>query len=260
MNQLWKYYSETNPQALAINQLLVNSGETVVNDHIAFRTINDNRFGIDWIAQPFIDLGYQARGDYSFKQKKLRAKHYEHHEAQAPKIFISELLLQEFSPKLKNTLTQAFETIPKNQLKPAELLTLGRAWNPIQYQNYQTLLQESEYAAWLYCFGICPNHFTVSINHLNKYNQIEKLNQLVKESGFSLNQSGGEIKGTKTDLLQQSSTIAAKRMVSFSDGEQAIPYCYYEFALRHTDENNKLYQGFITQSADKLFESTDRQD
>ena len=259
MNKLWDYYSSTNSQAYAIHQLLIESGETVVNDHIAFRTINNKYFGIDAIAKFFSEYGYEPKGDYHFKQKKLRAKHYEHQSQQAPKIFISELLLEKCSTTLQHTLTKAFESIPKHERGKADLLTHGRSWDPIDYRTYQQLLSESEYAAWLYCFGICPNHFTISINHLKKFQNIKALNQLIKGSGFKLNQAGGEIKGKKSDLLQQSSTLANEHVVQFLDGKHTIPYCYYEFALRHKDKNGTLYQGFITKSADKLFESTDPQ-
>jgi len=33
--------------------------------------------------------------------------------------------------------------------------------------------------------------------------------------------------------------------------------CYYEFAYRYNKENRDVFTGFITNSADKIFESTD---
>jgi hypothetical protein len=82
------------------------------------------------------------------------------------------------------------------------------------------------------------------------------LNQLLKEKGFILNSSGGEIKGSKKELLQQSSTMADRSMVEFEEGREVVPSCYYEFALRFKSENGELYEGFIASSADKIFEST----
>ncbi len=39
-----------------------------------------------------------------------------------------------------------------------------------------------------------------------------------------------------------------------------IPSCYYEFALRHPDPaTGRLFPGFVTPSADRIFESTDSQ-
>jgi hypothetical protein len=75
-------------------------------------------------------------------------------------------------------------------------------------------------------------------------------------NGFSLNSSGGEVKGTPEDLLQQSSTLADKVKVKFIEGTYEIPCCYYEFAQRYYDSTGKLYNGFVAKSADKIFEST----
>lgn len=42
-----------------------------------------------------------------------------------------------------------------------------------------------------------------------------------------------------------------------ADGDvHEIPTCFYEFALRHEDIGNELYQGFVAANADKIFEST----
>ena len=119
------------------------------------------------------------------------------------------------------------------------------------------LRSESEYAAWVYVYGFRANHFTVSINALKKYDTIEKVNQLLKDNGFLLNDAGGEIKGTPSELLEQSSTRAGILPVTFQEGIFEIPSCYYEFARRYPDSAGKLYSGFIAKSADKIFESTD---
>ena len=119
------------------------------------------------------------------------------------------------------------------------------------------LREASEYAAWVYSYGYRANHFTISINHLKQYDTIEKVNSFVKENGFQLNTSGGEIKGTPEQLLEQSSTLADRVKVNFSEGEFEIPSCYYEFARRYRDADGKLFSGFIAGSADKIFESTD---
>ena len=82
------------------------------------------------------------------------------------------------------------------------------------------------------------------------------MNNLLKEKGFVLNSSGGEIKGTPEDLLRQSSTIADTVKVKFQEGSYEVPCCYYEFAQRYPDSGGHLYNGFVAKSADKIFEST----
>jgi hypothetical protein len=46
--------------------------------------------------------------------------------------------------------------------------------------------------------------------------------------------------------------------VDFSDGAQYIPGCYYEFARRFPMPDGRLFRGFVTGSADKIFESTNK--
>ena len=108
------------------------------------------------------------------------------------------------------------------------------------------------------CMGFCPNHFTVSINHLTEYQDIKDVNAMIKENGYILNSSGGEIKGTKEELLEQSSIMADKIKVQFGSINETVPSCYYEFAKRYSDSSGKIYQGFVTTSADKIFESTNK--
>ena len=77
-------------------------------------------------------------------------------------------------------------------------------------------------------------------------------------NGFQLNSSGGLIKGTPAEFLEQSSTLAEEVDVKFEEGIYKIPSCYYEFAKRYVlPQTQKLYTGFVAASADKIFESTD---
>jgi hypothetical protein len=123
--------------------------------------------------------------------------------------------------------------------------------------NYRALAQESEYAAWMSVWGFRANHFTVSVNQLPDINELAEVNELLNQSGFSLNQSGGEIKGGAEVYLAQSSTIADRVAVNFKEGEMIVPSCFYEFAQRYPLASGALYSGFVAASADKIFESTD---
>jgi hypothetical protein len=257
-DRLWKDYINQNPEAKRVYDLLTSEGERVVNDHIAFRTYDDPRIGIDVLEKPFLEAGYEYRGDYVFEQKKLIAKHYEYKPFRdAPRIFISALQTNEFSPFLQKTVGDLIDRIPDSLLTSPELIYSGNVWGKPSIDTYQKLKEESEYAAWLYIYGFRANHFTVSVNALKKYNDIYKLNQFLKDSGFVLNDSGGEVKGSPEEMLEQSSTRAGKLTVEFVDGSLDVPSCYYEFARRYPDKSGNLYGGFIAKSADKIFESTD---
>ena len=107
-------------------------------------------------------------------------------------------------------------------------------------------------SAW----GFRANHFTVSINQLKSGLSLAEVNEKLKAEGFTLNTSGGEIKGGEDVFLAQSSTMADRQKVAFTDETLEIPSCFYEFAQRYKLPNGKLYQGFVAASADKIFEST----
>ncbi|MFA8450783.1 MAG: DUF1338 domain-containing protein [Bacteroidales bacterium] len=256
--KLWSQYKRKNPAVAEIHELFMQEGETIINDHIAFRTYDDKRINIDVIAKAFIDIGYEYKADYHFEQKHLYAKHFEHKtDKDAPKIFISELICSKFSDSLQKSVKALVDKIPKEMFTSPKLIWSGPLWNEPWFATYEKLRSESEYAAWLYVYGFCANHFTININHLNKYNTVEKVNSFLKEKGYTLNDSGGEIKGSPKELLEQSSIKSAIIPVKFKEGIYNIPGCYYEFARRYTDSNGDLYTGFIAKSADKIFESTD---
>ena len=255
---MWQDYIKMNPQASQIANLLRQHGETVTNDHIALRTFNHPKLGLASLARFFTDYGYRDAGEYTFKEKKLYAKHYEHSDSSLPKIFISELELEKVSPFIQQTINECIQQIPASQMQTESFVYSGRPWKA-NHATYLKLAAESEYASWVYAYGFRPNHFTVSINHLQKLTQIQKLNEFLKNNQIKLNQSGGEIKGTPEEFLGQSSTMADNTACEFEEGTFQIPGCYFEFAKRYPMQNGKLYQGFIAKSADKIFESTNRQ-
>ncbi len=270
-DKLWADYITQNPEAKKVHDCFIAEGEKVENDHIAFRTFFDTRINVDVIARPFMEAGYVQKGYYIFEDKHLTAKHYEHQTlVNAPRVFISQLMTDHFTPKLQSIVKQCATRVPDelaygNNLVFAgdelvfgnDLVFSGNVWGPPSYETYEMLRKESEYAAWLYVYGFVSNHFTISINSLKKYNTIQKVNQFVKDKGFLLNSAGGEIKGTPAELLEQSSTKAGFLPVDFVEGTFEVPSCYYEFAIRYPDTDGKLYSGFIAKSADKIFESTD---
>lgn len=256
-DNLWNQYIVESPDSKKVYDLLVAEGEDVINDHIAFRTFSDCVVDKDHLEKFWLALGYEIKGEYKFETKKLTARHYEHKtDANQPKIFISQLEINEFSPYLQEQVKKCVNNISTDLLNTPELLFSGNCFGELDYDVYQKLLAESEYAAWVYVFGFRANHFTVHINHMKKYNTVQSINAFLKAKGFTLNTAGGEIKGTPEQLLEQSSTMANEVMVPFKQGNFKVLNSFYEFAKRYPTNDGKLYQGFIAASADKLFEST----
>lgn len=254
--KLWENYLTVTPSAQKIHALLGSSQQNdVINDHIALRTFNLPQIGLEKLAAHFLALGYVEGGEYHFESKKLYAKHYEHPDANQPKVFISELLLEKCSEELQKIVKDLVAQMDPAAVTADNFLYSGRHWT-IDQVSYQTLLAESEYAAWMSVWGFRANHFTVSVNALQNFETLDSVNQALKNAGFALNTSGGEIKGSKDVLLKQSSTLADEALVEFTDGNAMIPSCFYEFARRFPTADGTLYRGFVAASADKIFEST----
>ncbi|WP_372753190.1 DUF1338 domain-containing protein [Labilibaculum sp.] len=256
-NRLWKEYTAQNPSAQHIHNLFTKENENVINDHVAFRTFDDPRMNIQVIAKKFLKAGYQYAGEYVFEDKHLKAVHLEHtDEKNAPRVFISELLLSEFSKEFQATIKKRLNSVGNAYYADPDLIYKGSVWGKPVYADYQLLRKESEYGAWLYVHGFRANHFTVSINALQKFNSIEMVNQFITDNGFEMNSSGGKIKGSPEKLLQQSSTLSELIKLEFEEGIFEIPACFYEFAIRYADENGELFSGFIAANANKIFDSS----
>lgn len=252
---LWQdYIQRLCPSAAKVHQLL-QEDEPLINDHIALRTFNVEPLGIETLAKPFLAIGYKACGDYVFESKKLVAKHYEHPDPKQPKVFISELKVEECSPELQAIVAKLAAQVEADKLADSAFLHGGRLWD-LSFADYQVLAKESEYASWLAAHGYGANHFTVSVNQLNQYDEVKQVNDHLRQAGFVINESGGEVKGSPDVLLEQSSTMADKVPVNFTEGSEIIPGGFYEFAKRYPMENGELYPGFVAASADKIFEST----
>jgi len=258
LEQLWQQYTVKTPSAEKIKTLLESKGNTVFNDHIAIRTFNDPRVNITILSKPFLEMGYQPKGEYQFKTKKLYAQHFEHKSnPDAPKVFISELLLEKCSSQLSESIKSILDQVDHKIFQQNDLILKGRVWSTPSYAIYQKLLAESEYAAWMYVNGFCSNHFTVDVNKLQTFDSLATVNQFLKDNGFKMNMSGGEIKGSTSLFLEQSSILADVIPVRFEEKTEKITSCYYEFSYRYKNKNNTLFTGFIADSADKIFESTD---
>lgn len=253
---LWQNYVEITPSALKVQQLFQqNQDVPIINDHIALRTFKHDKVCKEKLASHFEALGYESKGNYYFAKKHLDANHFEHPTDEAPKVFISELDIGKLSDKAQNILLNCIEQIEDDAHSAHNFLWSGRHWT-INVKDYEVLLSESEYAAWMYVWGFRANHFTVSINHLKNYTTILDVNQALKDAGFELNASGGEVKGSAEQLLEQSSTLGDMQDIQFDDGSKTLPSCFYEFAIRYPHDNGELFSGFIEGSADKIFDST----
>lgn len=254
----WTRYLKAAPEAEQVVSALRERGESVVNDHVAFRTFDIPGISRKEIGRIFESWGYRMYPEQlDFPDKKLEANYWIHSNRMLPKVFISELLTGRFQPELRAWARDlaAQATLSGRPLKARDLLE--PSWQPIRYEDYEKLYPISEYAAWTGAFGIQLNHFTVSVNQLKSFDSLQELNSFLKSKGIVLSAAGGEIKGTPAELLEQSSTLARRVPVRFAGGvTREIMGCYYEFALRYRNPGtHEYFEGFVPKSADRIFES-----
>ena len=255
LNSWWTDFQKGNPNAAAVYQLLSAKEGFVTHDHIALRTFDDRTVRIDTLMAPLVAAGYVCKGEYAFPKTHVSARHYEHDDATLPKVFISQLERHHFSEKFQSNLGHLLSQIPQALPGQWDFFATARPWK-IPFAVYETLKKESAYAAWVSAFGFQPTHFAVQTNRFAQYRKLTTLNSFLKEHGFELNHTEGDIQGSPEVFLEQSSLKAAETAVEFSDAMYLIPGTYYEFARRYFMPDGTLFNGFITESAEKLFQST----
>ncbi|XP_073135227.1 2-oxoadipate dioxygenase/decarboxylase, chloroplastic/amyloplastic-like [Henckelia pumila] len=277
-------YLSKNPTAKAILELVRSAeDDRICYDHLAFRTFGVNNHGIDSMAKFFLDFGYVQREELRFPAKKLKAfwfspPHSKHSDAGSgvygplPRIFISELLVDQMSPETQKIIRKYTESSGNGESHAALASALGSlTWNKPSYSEFQLLARESEYAAWTLVNGYTLNHVTISTHRLkSQLRTTGSLNQFIEENGFKLNSEGGVLKVSPDGLLLQSSTVADSSLFQFADGTtKSVPCSYIEFAERlvlpqfKDLPENKVEEfhrrdGFEVGNADKIFESTSK--
>ena len=257
-DQLWRDYTRLTPQAARIHRLFSGPDDRIVNDHVAFRTFNLAPINIASLEPHILALGYRRLEPYHFAEKKLDAWAYLPPDEEQPRIFFSELRVEDLSDWAQELIADLVAQVPAAATASCAVFWRGRLWDPPTWADYQALAGESEYAAWLAMLGLRANHFTISVNHLRPPS-LQAVIDRVQAAGFALNEQGGLIKGTPQTRLEQAATLADRADMVFADGDvHTIATCYYEFARRYPDASGHLYQGFVPDNANSIFHSTDR--
>lgn len=282
LNALFVPYKTRVPDVAKVNAAMISKGiiedeGQIINDHIAFRTLGVPNLGIASFEKIFLHLGYKKRDYYFFEGKKLDAYWYAPPSDEFPRIFMSELRVADLSEKAQHIIyeyTKHITSDPVDSLDLNDVEAVGDFFHKALWQlptiaDYQSLAEESEYAAWVIHNRYYLNHYTISVHEFSEeFNTIEKFNKFLEEEGISLNTAGGKIKTSPDGLLKQSSTIAKMVEAEFLGGyKMEIAGSYVEFAERlvlpeysglEPDSIQRKHRrdGFESANADKIFEST----
>jgi hypothetical protein len=251
---LWIDHAATTPQAPRLHQLLRERGEAVRIDHIGLRTFELPEVSIDSLERAFVEHGYQAAESYELPREKLIAYHYEHRSQDRPGLLLSALLVDELSPEAQEIVGALVAQIEPGAAAHPIFAASGRPWQ-LSSAEHERLRAESEYAAWVAAFGFRADHFAVDVGSLRTLDGVAGVNRLLVDSGFRLNRSGGEIKGSAAELLEQSATLADEIDVPLADGTFRIRSGYCELARRHRGPDGALFRGFLPASSALLLES-----
>ncbi len=282
LNDLFEHYRQHVADVNKITNALldkqvINDQQDIVNDHIAFRTLGVPNLGISSFEKIFLAYGYQKKDYYYFEGKKLDAYWYAPPSEGYPRIFVSQLRVHELSDDVQAIISKYTSPISSDPVDQLDL-TNGQEvadflqkplWDLPTSDEYTLLLKESEYAAWVIYNRYYLNHYTISIHELKEgFNTLEEFNDFLISIGVKLNNAGGVIKTSEDNLLRQSSTVSALYDATFADGKTIeIAGSYVEFAERsvlpeykdlpkHEIKPQHRRDGFETNNADKIFEST----
>lgn len=282
MHGLMSRYSERVPdvnkitKSMTDNQLISPSAP-IENDHVAFRTLGVPNLGIASFEKIFLACGYEKKDYFYFEGKKLNAYWYAPPTQEFPRIFLSELRVNDLSEKAQAVIYKYTKEISEDPVDSINLSD-GEAvdrflhsplWEIPTLEDYKILQAESEYAAWVIYNRYYLNHYTIGVHNLkNGYDNIYKYVEFLESIGIKLNDAGGKVKVSPDGGLLQTSTVAQLIEAKFANDEKfTISGSYVEFAERKVlpefahlpkskIERSHRRDGFETANADKIFEST----
>jgi hypothetical protein len=295
IGNLWQQYIHRVPYARIYAEMVESKGGNVVHDHIAFRSFNtstgEQPDGIQAFGHLLERFNYIKAGKYKFPKMMVTAVHYEHPDPMVPRIFVSQLevdqlpewarliirqrvgdahyLISDQAIELLNILgDQGFITNEAAEILLEELTGyFRRPWKMPVKDDLLKINDISQYAAWLLIHGNAVNHFASSVNaqYVPEWPDIEATCRALKDAGIPMK---CDIEGEKGSILRQAATHAVKEIVRLrgSGGimeEIEWTYAYFELAERGyfiSSEGEKLYSGFLTDQASQLFRMTETRD
>ena len=187
LDGLLEKYIERVPDAQKIITLIKNRGDSIINDHIAFRSIH-----IESILRIFIHLGFEVKMDndtnqpFNFESKKLTAVWLKHPNDQVPRIFVSHFRFDEGSEQLQTIINHylsdwhdPIDTLDLNSAEAINEYLHTAQWKTPTYKDYKLIQSESEYLSWVLYNKYYLNHFTLTVHDLNSFSFESEISNII---------------------------------------------------------------------------------
>lgn len=275
ISQLWNRYVSS------INSFPhININPYIVFDHIAILDLGAPFSNRSTLSDIFMEIGFNINGSGYLDEKKNNFLWMSHNTCKGiscydaiPQIVLGDFRLQELSSNVQNIIEKyATQQTPfdfkslknlisdKNIYLASNLICnylCSRQWPMITPEEYQTVKKENALLAWLLLFGREVNHFGIDIQLSTNYKSLHDFNDSIYSI---LNTSNGSIKGNKSCMIEQSSSLGAITDFNTTHGIITCRGPFLEFVWRHSETSTpKLwedyYRGFIPKNADKIIES-----
>lgn len=254
--------------------------DQLYHDHLAFRTFGVSGMGIESLGAALESFGYRRQDNSVFPKKKLAATWYAPPPAAPggppayellPRVFVSQLEVGKLSPQAQSIILRYTSALAFSPVAAwSSVLTGQLPWGTPAVGDYETLLGESEYAAWVLVNGYALNHTALSVHRISPAVEggLGAFNRRLTAAGFTLNGEGGLIKASPDGLLLQSSTVAdVGEMELRGEHRHRVVQAYLEFVERKPlpqhaslppDQLLEAHRrdGFEASSADNIFAST----
>jgi hypothetical protein len=286
-DKLWEQYVERVPYARQYADLVVEKGGKVVIDHIAFRTFNahtgEQPEGIRAIKHILNFLGYKQVSEYKFPKKNLNSTHFEHPDETLPKIFVSQLEINDLPNWAQNIINETVHNtfyllndrslellavLEENGSLPHEAADFfvddvvqyfRRPWNIPLKEEVLKMNDISQFGAWVLVHGNAVNHFAILVNDQNvkEWPDLETTINALTEAGIPMKKN---IEGEPGSKLRQTATLATKEEVDVK-GEVGFEKMFWTYAYLELVERGyfneggeqKLFQGFLGEQAKHFF-------
>lgn len=234
------------------------SGETIVLDHGALRTIDGPTGtlppGHDAFGRFLHPLGYDVGGLYPLPQLTMTGRAYVHRDLpqSVPQFFVSELHIAQL-PEAASRPAEAIFGMSRDPLGDAEwralaaldatgecsiedavtilrgaLAAFGRQHIAPTLADYQALLAHSKEGAWIATEGNAFNHATTRVAN------VQALSETLKANGYPLKP---EVEISQNGRVRQTAFLADKvsrpfRLEDGSEITEKVPGSFYEFITR----------------------------